>query len=132
MGKIKKPAHGPEWHIQRRLKAFLKTRGWMVRQTHGNLFQVGFPDLFISHLRWGQRWIDCKVEGRYEFTKAQRREWPVWDAAGTGIWILTDATQEEYDKLFKPPNWRDYWKSSYGIPDIEDLLREIDEADGEA
>jgi hypothetical protein len=131
MGHIKRPKHGPEWHIQRRLKTFLKTRGWMVEQTHGNLFQDGFPDLLIAHPRWGQRWIDCKVEGRYQFTKAQRRKWPIWDRFGIGIWILTDATQEEYDKLFQPPNWKDYWKDSYGVTDIEELLQELDHADSD-
>ena len=33
---------------------------------------------------------------------------------GIGIWILTAATQDEYDKLFKLPNWRAYWKESWG------------------
>jgi len=130
MGRIKRPKHGPEWFIQRDLKKFLKIRGWLVEQTHGNLFQDGFPDLFIAHPRYGVRWIDCKVPGRYEFTRAQRQKWPIWDSYGIGIWILTAATQEEYDKLFAPPNWKDYWKDKYGVPDIEELLRELDaEAD---
>ena len=33
----------------------------------------------------------------------------------------------EYDKLFAPPNWRDYWKASWGqVPDIDALLDELD------
>ena len=127
MGNIRKPAHGPEWYIQEALKKFLRARGWLVEQTHGNLFQQGFPDLYISHTKLGQRWIDCKVDGQYEFTVAQRRKWPIWDQHGIGIWILTGATQDQYDRLFAAPNWRDYWKPKYGIPDIEELLREIDE-----
>lgn len=129
MGNIKRPKHGPEWFIERDLKAMLRGRGWMVEKTNGNLFQTGFPDLYISHPRWGQRWIDCKVEGQYQFTRAQRQKWPVWDASGIGIWILTGSSQEDYDKLFRPPNWKDYWKDSYGTPDIEALLCELDAAD---
>lgn len=122
--------HGPEWHIQRRLKQFLKIRGWLVQQTHGNLFQKGFPDLFLAHRTLGHRWVDVKVDGHYQFTRAQRQTWPVWDDFGVGIWILTDATQAEYDKLFAPPNWRDYWKPGYEPVDIESLLKELDaEAD---
>jgi hypothetical protein len=125
--KIRKKRHGPEWYIQRDLKRFLEDRGWMVETTHGNLFQRGFPDIYAAHVKWGKRWIDCKVEGRYNFTKAQRQKWPVWDAFGVGIWILTGATQAEYDKLFAAPNWRDYWKDSYGPIDIDKLLDEIEE-----
>ena len=120
-----RPKHGPEWHIQKRLKAFLATRNWLVQQTHGNLYQKGFPDLFIAHRKWGFRWIDCKVDGHYSFTKAQQKCWPLWDSYGIGIWILVEANQTEYDKLFAPPNWRDYWKESYGKPDIDALLEAV-------
>lgn len=127
MGNIKRPKHGPEWYIQRDLKQFLRDREWQVEQTHGNLYQTGFPDLFTFKRKHGVRWIDCKAPGRYTFTKAQKLKWPVWDHYGVGIWILTAATQAEYDKLFSPPNWRQYWKPSWGeIPDIETLLQEID------
>jgi hypothetical protein len=129
MGRIKHSKHGPEWYIQKDLIEFLDTRQWMVERTHGNMYQTGFPDLYIAHERWGQRWIDCKNPERYCFTKDQRRKWPLWEKKGIGIWILVAATQEEYDKLFQPPNWRNYWKESYGnIPDIDALLDELDES----
>jgi hypothetical protein len=127
MRKIRQPAHGPEWHIQQALIRYLEARGWMVEHTHGSLFQTGFPDLFIAHEKWCTRWIDCKQPKQYSFTKAQKRKWPQWDAKGVGIWILTAATQEEYDKLFKKANWRLFWKESWGIiPDIDALLDELD------
>lgn len=124
--RIKRPAHGPEWYIQRDLKDFLADRDWLVEQTHGNLFQQGMPDLFIAHKRMGQRWIDVKNPRSYSFTNAQRVKWPLWEQHGVGIWILTAATQAEYDKLMSPPNWRDYWKKSYGdLPDVEALLEQL-------
>jgi hypothetical protein len=91
----------------------------------GNAFQLGIPDLYCHHRKWGARWIDVKNSERYSFTKAQRLKWPVWERFNCGIWILTDATQAEYNKLFEPPNWRQYWKSSYGVPDVDKLLDEL-------
>jgi len=98
----------------------------MVEITHGNVYQKGFPDLFLAHRKWGQRWVDCKVAGRYSFTTAQKIKWPIWEDKGVPLWILTAATDEEYAKLFKPPNWRDYWNPSWGqLPDIDKLLEEL-------
>jgi len=118
----------PEAKIQKALIEYLENRGWFVRVTHGNKFQSGFPDLYCYHHKYGERWIDAKVKGRYSFTKAQKAEWPLWEEAGIGIWILVAATEEEYDKLFDKPNWREYWKDSWGeLPDIDDLLRSLNE-----
>lgn len=126
MGDIIRPVHGPEWYIQRDLIEFLKVRGWLVERMVGHAWQTGIPDLYCHHPKWEYRWIDVKVEGRYSFTKAQRGKWPKWAAAGVGIWILTGATEQEYSKLFQPPNWREYWKESWGnLPNIDDLLDKI-------
>lgn len=130
MMKIQRPAHGPEWHIQKDLVAYLKTRGWVVEVMHGNAFQRGIPDLWLFKKGIGERWVDVKHPKRYSFTKAQKLKWPYWDGMGVGIWILTAANQEEYDKLFAPPNWRDYWKDSWALPtqdDIDVLLDELDD-----
>lgn len=126
MRKIKQAKHGPEWHIQQDLIEFLKARGWLVERLIGNAFQTGIPDLYAHHPKWGARWIDAKVDGHYSFTKAQKRKWPEWEKHGVGIWILTGADQDNYDKLFKAPNWRDYWKDSWGeLVDIDKLLEEM-------
>lgn len=122
-----KRKHGPEWFIQQDLVAFLEARNWLVERLIGNAWQFGIPDLYAHHSRWGARWIDVKVSGRYSFTTAQKIKWPVWEKHGVGIWILTAATQEEYDKLFKAPNWREFWKPSWDTrPDIDLLLDELD------
>ncbi len=123
----------PESKIQDKLIPFLEHRNWLVEQTQGNIAQKGFPDLFCHHVRWQSRWIDVKVLGRYEFTNAQIEKWPKWSSHGVGIWILTAATEEEYDKLFQPPNWRDYWKPKYGrLKQPIEVMREINAAIAEA
>jgi len=126
--RIRRPIHGPEWHIQRDVIRYLTIRGWHVERTHGNLYQTGFPDLYAAHPKWGTRWIDVKQPKRYSFTRDQKRKWPVWESFGIGIWILTAASQEEYNKLFKPPNWRAYWKRTWApIPTQADIDRMLDE-----
>ena len=136
MGDIIKPKHGPEWHIQKALCDFLRTRGWTVEEMHGNAFQRGIPDLYLFKRDIGHRWVDVKQPKRYSFTKAQRIKWPAWDRAGIGIWILTAATQIEYDKLFASPNWLEFWKPSWAMPteaEMDALLDTIteDDEDGE-
>ena len=131
MGDIIRRKHGPEYDIREEIRDFLKAREWLVRFTHGNKYQSGFPDIFAYHPKWTYRWIDAKTPGAYSFTKKQRIEWPIWDSFGVGIWIMTAGNQSEYDKLFRPPNWKDYWKPSWGaiptLADIDKLLDEIDD-----
>lgn len=115
-----------EAKIQAELTEFLEARGWLVERMIGNALQKGIPDLFCYHPKYEYRWIDCKRPVGHSFTKAQRRKWPEWEAKGVGIWILTSADNNEYAKLFKPPNWRDYWKDSYGeLINLEDVLNNI-------
>ncbi len=127
MGDIIKAKHGPEWHIQKALVPYLKARGWVVEEMHGNAFQRGIPDLYLFCRERGYRWVDVKHAKRYTFTKAQRKKWPFWDSQGIGIWILTAVSQAEYDKLFAPPNWREYWKDSWALPTQEDIDAMLDE-----
>lgn len=119
---------GPEAKIQDALRSYLDGRGWLVEVMHGNAFQRGIPDLYLFHPKYRERWVDCKVEGKYSFTRDQKIKWPLWSDYGVGIWILTGADQANYDKLFRPPNWRQYWKKSWGeIPSIEEALDAIDQ-----
>ena len=77
-------------------------------ETHGNMFQKGFPDVFISHFSYGHRWLEVKYIKQYEFTPAQIENFPKLCQNGSGVWILTAANEIEYRKLFLPPNWHDY------------------------
>lgn len=99
---------GPEAEIQQALIKELRYREWFVKETHGNMYQQGFPDLYCRHLTYGERWVEVKNPVKYSFTPAQIKDFPMFTAYGAGIWILTAATQVEIDKLLRPPNWREY------------------------
>lgn len=100
----------PEEIIQDAIIKMLMTKGWYVKVTHGNMYQSGFPDLFVCHSRYGQRWIEVKLPQmkRSKFTGAQLEDFPKLCANGSGVWILTAATSYEYEKLFKTPNFHQY------------------------
>jgi len=117
--------HGPEYKIQKAVIRFLEDRGWHVERLIGNQLQTGIPDIFLMHPKHGTRWVDIKVPGGGNYTKAQIAKWPVWEKHGCGVWILTAATEEEYDKLFQPANMRDYWRDRYNLPTIDELTDEL-------
>jgi len=105
-----KKKHGPEYYIQKAIIEYLRIREWLVKPTHGSMFQSGFPDLYCTHRRYGPRWVEVKNLAKYEFTPAQLEWFPQIVANGSGIWILTAATDAEYDKLFKACNWWQFLK----------------------
>lgn len=116
---------GPEAIIQREFIEYVQQRGWGVQRMVGGMYQYGIPDLYIFHKDHGQRWLDLKNPVKYSWTKAQRVTWPYWASMGIGIWIIVAATEEEYDKLFAPPNVMDYWKESYRVASKEEILRDV-------
>jgi len=104
---------GPEAVIQDAIINKLKCLDWFVKNTHGNMYQSGFPDLYACHRTYGARWIEVKNPLKYSFTDAQLRDFPMFSAKGIGIWILTADTDHEIKKLHGPPNWAfylDIWK----------------------
>lgn len=101
--KSKKQPDGPERQIQDNIKDALEAEGWYCKDTHGNIFQYGFPDLYVCHEKYGARWIEVKNPKGYVFTPAQLKTFPMFQANGVGVWVLTDAS--ERDKLFKAANW---------------------------
>jgi hypothetical protein len=131
MGENKSDAK-QELQIQRDLVAFLRTRGWHVERMLADAYQNGIPDLYCYHRKWGERWVEVKRPEGYNFTLRQRQKWPEWEKAGIGIWILTAATQEQYDLLFKAPNWREFWKPSFETSTTADIDAMLDELVREA
>jgi hypothetical protein len=98
----------PEEEIRKAIIDFLILRGWFCMITHGNLYQSGFPDVYACHSKYGTRWIEVKNPKKYSFTPAQLETFPKMCANGAGVWVLTEATEAEYSKLFKPANWYTY------------------------
>jgi hypothetical protein len=128
-----------ELQIQRELVEFLRARGWMVQTMWADSYQNGIPDLYCFHIQWGHRWVEVKRPKGYSFTRRQKQRFPAWSAAGIGIWILNAATQEQYDLLFGPPNWRSYWRESMALPDraavdamIDDMAEEHERLQAQA
>lgn len=104
---------GPESIIQEAILKYLRERGWVCKETHGNAYQSGFPDVYATHATWRQRWIEVKVAERFSFTKAQLRDYPLMVANGSPIWIMTEATDAEYKKLFGPHNLHEFLAAYY-------------------
>lgn len=100
----------PENIIRDAIRTKLMSYGWHVFVTHGNAYQSGFPDLYAIHKKYGYRWIEVKQPVKYQFTVAQRQNFPLFSSCSIGIWILTSADDYEIDKLFKPANWWQYIK----------------------
>ena len=96
--------------IQNEIRLFLKAYGWKVERMHGNAYQKGIPDLYAVHPRHGKKWVEVKKPKGYAFTNEQLKNFPDFERYNDPIWILVAGTKEEYDKLFAPPNWRDYLK----------------------
>jgi hypothetical protein len=131
---IRRPKHGPEWHLQQDHVEWMEARGWHGERMIGNALQVGIPDYLFMHPRHGQRWVDYKNPKSYEFTPAQIIKWPIWERNNVGIWIITEVTQEQYDLLFtRLPlgNWRDYWKDKYDYTPTEVLIDALAEKERE-
>lgn len=101
---------GPEHKIQEAIIKMLRYKEWYVKVMVGNAYQFGIPDLWASHHRYGPRWIEVKLPGMKgsRFTAAQLEDFPKICANGSGVWVLTGATEEEYRKLFRAPNWHVY------------------------
>ena len=106
---------GPEAKIQDALIDFLRHRSWIVKSTHGNIYQYGFPDLYIAHRSYGVRWIEIKNPDGYRFTGAQLEFFHQLASAGVGVWVLTAATEDEYKKLFSPANWHYFLMNARGL-----------------
>ena len=94
----KKYRKGPERIIQDKIMAMLLVKGWYVMETHGNMYQSGFPDLFATHTKYGIRWIEVKLPAMKgsKFTPAQIECFPKLCANGAGVWILTGDSETEY------------------------------------
>ncbi len=107
---VPRAAKGPEAIIQEKIVARLRLLTWFVKETHGNLYQSGLPDLYASHRVYGPRWIEVKNPLKYCWTAAQKIDFPQFMTNGSPIWVLTSDEDSEINKLFKPSNLWFYMK----------------------
>lgn len=93
----------PEKKIQNEIVKFLKLRGWYVVRIIGNTLQSGLPDLYATHKDFGGRWIEVKLPEMKgsRFTPAQLDVMPKLNSNGSPVYIMTGASETEYQKLFK-------------------------------
>lgn len=103
--KVKPVADKPEKRIEDALCVFLRARGWYCFVTHGGMYQSGFPDIYATHPEHGVRLIEVKLPDLRgsRFTNAQLEKFPLFNNNGSPIWVLTDASEYEYRKLFDMP-----------------------------
>lgn len=97
----------PEAKIQKAIVEMLQIRGWLVRVMHASESTKGWPDLYATHHKYGHRWIEVKLPNMQgsSFTPAQLEWFPKLVAHGSPIWVLMEATELEYSRLFKPQNF---------------------------
>ena len=88
--------------IQKQLILLLKSRDWIVIVNHASQIFKGVPDLQICHKEYGTRFVEVKVKSKYRFTRDQLKTFPLLHCNGAPKYVLTDYTEEEYDKLFQP------------------------------
>jgi hypothetical protein len=97
-------AAGPEAKIQADIIEMLERKGWFVKHLHGNMYQIGMPDLYACR-KGVQRFIEVKNPKSWKFQESQLELFGLLAKQGVGVWVLFGATEEEYAKLFKPANF---------------------------
>lgn len=121
----------PEKNLQNnKIIPMLESKGWLVEVMHASFILKGIPDLYCWHQGLDTfRWIDVKLPRGSVLTKAQIQKWHQWEQFGLGVWLIKGDSEEEYNKLFGPPNWRDLWSPRYEkyIRPVEDILKELDD-----
>jgi hypothetical protein len=101
--------------LQKKIVLKLRSLEWLVKETHGNLYQWGLPDLYAAHYTYRERWIEVKIPGRTPgnvFTQAQHKFFRELQSKRIGVWVLTSDSDEEINKLFGEANWWHYLRVS--------------------
>lgn len=101
----------PETEIYEKLKEHLEYKGWFVQNIHGNMFQNGLPDVFCSHPRYPNRWVELKTPARARerhggLSDNQMDKFKLMHDHGVGIWVLAKVV--DWTLLCGPPNWLKY------------------------
>lgn len=100
---------GPEAIIVNKLIKKLTLLDWLCVIMHGSIYQIGFPDIYATHSKFGPRLIEVKDPKNISFTPGQRELFPKLAAFGSGVWVLTSDSDEEIALLFRPYNYWHYF-----------------------
>ena len=117
MEPLKIKTRNEEALIQLAIIKELRNKLWFVKDTHGNMYQSGFPDLYCVHRRYGARWLEVKTpsrSGSSAFTPAQLETFPDLVAHGAGVWVATTHVDVE-TILMRPCNWYQILQGTKGI-----------------
>jgi len=104
----KKKSQGPEKKIENAIRRMLHAREWFTIKLHGNKFQDGMPDLFITHHIFGVRMVEVKDPKRTgdPFTPAQRRVFPKLCKHGCPVIVAVAADDRNYNLIIQgQANW---------------------------
>jgi hypothetical protein len=87
------------------VKKRLELMGWHVEKTHGNLWQIGWPDLMI--IRTGvTKWIELKSTDKNKLRTSQCMKFGMWHRHGVKIYIINRNNLSLLRTIIEgEPNW---------------------------
>lgn len=112
----KKSSKQPETMLYKQVREWLEHRGWFVLKLHGSEFQVGLPDVYAFHVKYGCAWIELKMPKRKKdrhggLRASQIRMMKRMQVAGVPVWVITSV--EELQLLYtRRPNFMSYLNNS--------------------
>jgi hypothetical protein len=99
--------YATEKQVTEAVITWLRARGWWCKKTHGNQYQKGWPDWYISHPDHGPKWVELKSQRPDHKLEASQKIWfSQAERHGVGVWVMTGVA--DYRLLFEKPNWKDY------------------------
>lgn len=87
----------------------MRAQGWVIWKLGAGKYVSGWPDYYCFHKMHGHRWMETKDKNEV-LTPAQVKRFREMDSAGDSVFVLE--TYHQYQRLFKKPNWRLYWRAT--------------------
>lgn len=107
----KKFRQNEEYQLQKNICMTLRNKGWHVIEMHASAVLSGLPDLYCTHSKYRQRWVECKLK-KHCWTEAQIENFPKMVANGSPIWVAFSVDGLE-DLLMKPANFTQVFAGLY-------------------
>ena len=112
-------------HIVNPFIAYMREKGWVCYNIHGNQFQAGLPDYFC--FREGlSRWVEFKVckppNGHIKLQPAQKIRFPEMYNQGLPVYIVADYDLRNNEKALQAH----YKRVALGKPNINLTFHKAD------